>query len=48
MSIIMQISLDSFKSKKSMMKFMKILIQRCIEIAIEINKSLYLFRKVFH
>ena len=27
---------------------MKILIQRCIEIAAEINKSLYLFREIFN
>ena len=36
-----------FKSRKSIIKFIKILIQRCIVTVAEINKVLYLFRKVF-
>ena len=43
----MQMTLYSSKTEKSMMKFMKILIQRYIEIATEINTLLYLSRKIF-
>ena len=47
LSMIMQMILCSFDSKKSMIKFMKILIHCCVETAAETNISLYLFRKVF-